>query len=389
MKTALVIGGGPAGLMAAQVLSERGAKVTIVDAKPSLGRKFLMAGKSGLNLTKSEPLEPFLSNYSHQNDTLRASLSQFGPDEVQAFARDLGQEIFTGSTGRVFPTSMKASPLLRAWLSRLTDLGITIQTRWRWTGWNDAGIPEFDTPTGPQTLAADSTVLACGGASWARLGSDGGWAQWVEATPFKPANVGLRVTWSDHMTQHFGTPIKSVIWCAGDTQSRGEAVLAAQGLEGGGIYSVSQAVRDGARLSVDLLPDLSAQDIAERYSRKRKKDTWSKWARQALRLSPVKQALLRDCVGPANPEMGADWTDHFKALHIPVTGTFDLDSAISTAGGVPFEAITESLMLKDRPGVFCAGEMLDWEAPTGGYLLTACFATGRTAGNGAADYLGL
>lgn len=388
MSQALVIGGGPAGLMSADELSRAGAHVTVIEAKPSIGRKFLMAGKSGLNLTKDEPLEAFCAHYGAAESWLTPMLSEFGPTEVQKFARSLGQPVFTGSSGRVFPEAMKASPLLRAWIARLTSRGVVFRTRWRWIGWNGDQLL-FDTPEGMQTVRADACVLACGGASWWKLGSDGAWAEWVPSVPFKPSNVGLSVDWSEHMTKHFGAPIKAVRWLAGETVSRGEAVLSENGLEGSGIYSVSMAVRDGAELSVDLTPDLSPDDIAQRFARKRSKDTFSKWAKGALRLSPVKLALLRESVPSETLQTAEALADALKALPIPVVGTFPVDSAISTAGGVPRNALDEKFMLKNRPGTFCAGEMLDWEAPTGGYLLTACFASGRTAGRNAARYLGL
>lgn len=387
MKTAFVIGGGPAGLMAAQELARAQVAVTVIEAKPSLGRKFLMAGKSGLNLTMNEPLERFVSHYGASEDWLAPMLARFGPSEVMRFAEELGQEIFTGTSGRVFPKCMKASPLLRAWIGRLQSQGVQVRTGWRWLGWDGAQLV-FGTPEGLVHAAPDACVLACGGASWSRLGSDGAWADWVPSVPFKPSNVGLKLAWSAHMEKHFGTPVKAVRWIAGDARSRGEAVISRRGLEGGGIYSVSMAVRDGATLRADLAPDLSATEIEIRHKRKRAKDSFSKWARQALKLSPVKLALLHEVTDRAVLNDSAALAAQIKALPLEVQGPVDMDSAISTAGGVPRAALDDRLMLREREGVFCAGEMLDWDAPTGGYLLTACFATGRTAGRSAARYLG-
>lgn len=382
MTHGLVIGAGPAGLMAARELARAGLRVTVAEAKPSVGRKFLMAGKSGLNLTKAEPFADFLRAYGTKAEGLRPMLEAFGPDAVQDWAREHGQEVFTGSTGRVFPKAMKASPLLREFLNELRGLGVTIQTRWRWIG----GLHEavFDTPEGPQTVVADVTVLACGGASWARLGSDGAWVAHVPENtvePFRPANVGFDVDWSDHMARHFGGAVKGVELRAGDMRSRGEFIISSNGLEGGGIYGISAALRDGGPLSLDLLPDLDESQIRERLARTKPRDSLPNRLRKALRLEPVKRALVM--------EFGRDATDlpHIlKHLPIPLTGPRPMDEAISTAGGVRFEALDSGLMLRDRPGVFAAGEMLDWEAPTGGYLLTACFATGFWAGQHAARY---
>ena len=382
MTNGLVIGAGPAGLMAARELARAGLRVTVAEAKPSVGRKFLMAGKSGLNLTKAEPFADFLRAYGTKAEGLRPMLEAFGPDAVQDWAREHGQEVFTGSTGRVFPKAMKASPLLREFLNELRGLGVTIQTRWRWIG----GLHEavFDTPEGPQTVVADVTVLACGGASWARLGSDGAWVAHVPENTvesFRPANMGFDVDWSEHMARHFGGAVKGVELRAGDMRSRGEFIISSNGLEGGGIYGISAALRDGAPLSLDLLPDLDESQIRERLARTKPRDSLPNRLRKALRLEPVKRALVM--------EFGRDATDlpHIlKHLPIPLTGPRPMDEAISTAGGVRFEALDSGLMLRDRPGVFAAGEMLDWEAPTGGYLLTACFATGFWAGQHAARY---
>lgn len=385
MKSALVIGAGPAGLMAAEELARAGHMVTVAEAKPSVGRKFLMAGKSGLNLTKAEPFETFLPHYFETADTLRPILGAFDSEAVQDWARDLGQEVFTGSSGRVFPKVMKASPLLRAWLARLAELGVEIRTRWRWVGWN--AHFEFDTPTGLQSVAPDVTVLALGGASWARLGSDGAWADLLKTkgivlAPFKPANMGLRVLWSAHMTKHFGKPLKGIALIAGGRRIKAEAVVSQRGLEGGGIYAVSRAVREGMPLQIDLLPDLTHDQVRARLAKPRGKASLSNHLRKALRLDPVKQAVMMEFGRP----LPDDLAPLLKALPVQHAGPRPIDEAISTAGGVPFDALDRDLMLKAAPGVFCAGEMLDWEAPTGGYLITACLATGRWAGQAAARW---
>lgn len=383
---ALVIGGGPAGLMATEQLAERGLSVLVAEAKPSVGRKFLMAGKSGLNLTKAEPFDQFMSYYDHKSVQFVKYISHFCNTEIMRWAESLGQDVFTGSSGRVFPKVMKASPLLRAWLRRLDGLGVRIATRWRWTGWDkDAFV--FETPDGVQKISPKVTVLALGGKSWARLGSDGAWAaplmeQGVEITPFQASNVGLQVDWSPHMQPHFGQPVKSIRLTAGDRISRGEIVISARGIEGGGIYSLSPPLREGAPLSIDLLPDLTEQEINQRIMRAPRKQSMSNRLRRALRLPEVKQALLMEFGRPLPDRPG------HLLKHLPINhqGLRPMDEAISTAGGVSFDQLNDDLMLNVLPGVFCAGEMLDWDAPTGGYLLTACFATGRWAGQAAARY---
>jgi uncharacterized flavoprotein (TIGR03862 family) len=382
MTDALVIGAGPAGLMAAREMAQAGLRVLVAEAKPSVGRKFLMAGKSGLNLTKVEPFDAFLAAYGPRADTLRPMLTAFGPDAVQDGARSLGQEVFTGSTGRVFPRVMKASPLLRSFLSELRGLGVEIRTRWRWRGWEGGAI--FDTPEGVQRLTPTVTVLACGGASWARLGSDGAWAGHLDPAtlaPFRPANMGFLVDWSPHMAAQFGQPVKGVELHAGTMRSRGEFIISNQGLEGGGLYEVSAALRDGAPLILDLLPDLSLSQVADRLRQTKTSDSLKNRLRKAFRLDPVKLALVM--------EFGRGATDLpklLKGLTVPLNGARPMDQAISTAGGLRFEALDAGLMLRDHPGVFAAGEMLDWEATTGGYLLTACLATGAWAGQHAAAY---
>ncbi|MDC0737914.1 TIGR03862 family flavoprotein [Cognatishimia sp. SS12] len=384
MKTALIIGAGPAGLMAAEALADAGHAVIIAEAKPSVARKLLMAGKSGLNLTKDEAFEDFLGRFAEASEPLEPMLRAFGPKDVQAWAEALGQKIFTGSTGRVFPEVMKASPLVRQWLGRLSAKPVDIRTRHRWVG-RDADGFVFETATGRVTLSADCCVLACGGASWARLGSDGAWADLIDQpiTPFAPANVGFVVDWSSHMQRFFGSPVKGVALHAGGQVGRGEFVIGTAGVEGGGIYEVSRALREGAALQIDLMPDVSVETIRRRLEKPRGKMSVSNFLRKTLKLDPVKQALLREVAQP----LPDDLAPLIKALPLAITGPYPIDQAISTAGGLPFAALDEHLMLRADPGLFAAGEMLDWEAPTGGYLLTACLATGRWAGQGAAAWL--
>ena len=383
MTDALIIGAGPAGLMAAEMLSQAGLAVTVADAMPSVGRKFLMAGKSGLNLTKDEDTADFLAAFGDVPRAMHSAISAFDPVEVMAWAEDLGQPLFTGSTARVFPKAMKASPLLRAWLARLGAAGVTLKTRWRWCGW-DGAQTLFDTPEGRIALTPKVTVLALGGASWARLGSDGQWAQFLPdaVAPFAPANMGLVVDWSEHMDRFLGQPVKSVALHAGDLISRGEIVISQRGIEGGGIYALSRALREGAPLTIDLLPDWPLERIRAALKKPRGKTSLSTYLRKTLRLDPVRLALMWE-FGQPFPD---DLAPLIKALPIRHAGPRPMDEAISTAGGVRFEALTDGLMLRDRPGVFCAGEMLDWEAPTGGYLITGCLATGRWAGLAAARY---
>lgn len=384
MTDALIIGAGPAGLMAADVMSAAGLRVVVADQMPSPARKFLMAGKSGLNLTKQEPMAQFLTAYG--DSPVVGYVRRFGPDQVQALARGLGQDLFTGSTKRVFPKGMKASPMLRMWLARLAGQGVTLHTRWRWTGWDGAACV-FDTPHGSKRITPTVTVLALGGGSWARLGSDGAWARHLPGAvaPFQGSNVGLRVAWSAHMARHFGGPVKSVALRAGQSVSRGELVISAQGIEGGGIYPLAPALRDGAALTLDLLPDRGLHDITTRLARPRGKATLANHLRKTLGLDPVKIALLQEWARPL-PGDSAALAAVVKSLPVRHDGPFPLDQAISTAGGVMWGALTPDLMLHTRPGTFCAGEMLDWDAPTGGYLLTACFATGLAAGQGAVRY---
>lgn len=381
---ALVIGAGPAGLMAAEELARAGRSVVVAEAMPSPARKLLMAGKSGLNITRNEALPRFLERYDAP--WLAPIVTAFGPDEVAEFARGLGVEVFTGSTGRVFPVGMKASPFLRAWLGRLEGLGVTIRRRWRWAGLDGDGF-RFDTPGGHVVLAPRATVLAVGGASWPRLGSDAAWMPWlaekgVRLTPFAPSNVGWRVDWSPHMERYFGQPVKAVSLTAGGRTARGEIVLSKRGIEGGGLYALGATLRGGAALAMDLAPDLDLQEVGRRLGRGQPGDTTGNRIRKALGLGPLQIALMQEWARPLPHDPGA-LARIVKALPVPLAGPGPIAEAISTAGGIAADALTSGLELRALPGVFAAGEMLDWDAPTGGYLITASLATGRWAGRAA------
>lgn len=381
-KTGLVIGAGPAGLAAAEAMARAGLSVRIAEQMPSAGRKFLMAGKSGLNLTKDEPIEDFLAACIDLPAPLETAVRAFGPADVRRWAEGLGQEMFTGSTGRVFPKVMKASPLLRAWLARLEGLGAVLHTRWIWRGWGAGGDALFDTPDGAERVRADVVVLALGGASWPRLGSTGAWYDmFSQVTPFMPANMGFEVDWSSHMAQHFGGAVKGVRLTAGDLTSRGEFVVSRRGLEGGGIYEVSRRMREGATLFLDLAPDRSADQLRTALS-KRGKESVANALRKRAKLTPIQIALLNEFGRPFPDDLAA----LIKALPVRHAGPRPLEEAISSAGGLRMDALTDRLMFQTRGGLFAAGEMLDWEAPTGGYLLTVCLASGFMAGEAAATY---
>lgn len=397
--TVAIIGGGPAGLMAAEVLSHAGVKINLYDAMPSVGRKFLMAGKGGLNISHAENFDTFLSRYAERRVDLEPMLTHFPPDALRAWVQGLGFDTFVGSSGRVFPTEMKAAPLLRAWLQRLRRAGVVFHVRHRWLGWDDDNLLRFATPQGEQLIKADAVVLALGGGSWARLGSTGAWVELlqqrgVDIAPLKPANCGFDVAWSEHFRSRFaGQPLKSVQLSYRDFQQRGDLIVTATGVEGGLIYTASARLRDScaaiesAVIHLDLLPDKSVSIVTAKLVQPRCKDSMANHLRKRLGISGVKAGLLRELL-PAdvfnNPEKLAL---AIKALPIKLLAPRPIDEAISTAGGVTFDAVNKQLMINKLAGVFCAGEMLDWEAPTGGYLLTACFASGRTAGEGVLKWL--
>mgnify|MGYP000893991099 FL=1 len=387
----LVVGAGPAGLMAAEQAAQAGMRVAVAEAMPSPARKFLMAGKSGLNLTKAEEPNSFLQHF----DTiapLKPILAQFGPAEVIGFAQGLGQEVFTGSTGRVFPTRMKASPLLRAWLARLDALGVVLLRRHRWIGPLTTDAPHLlTTPKGQVAVTARALILALGGASWARLGSDGAWqtpvaAAGVPIVPIQASNVGLQRAWSDHMRPFSGQPVKNIELTVADQQSRGEFVITQSGVEGGAIYALGRMLRQTPLARIDLAPQLSIHALRDMISNRKPKDSLSNFLRKSVKLDATKRALLFELTRPM-PRDTDGLIAAIKAAPLQVSGPRPIDEAISTAGGLSWDALTPELMLRDFPGVFCAGEMLDWDAPTGGYLITACLATGRWAGRAAADYL--
>ncbi|MEJ1969041.1 MAG: TIGR03862 family flavoprotein [Rhizomicrobium sp.] len=381
-KTVAVIGAGPAGLMAAEVLSAGSAAVTVHDRMASAGRKFLMAGRGGLNLTHSEPFDVFATRYGEREAVLRPMLEAFPPSALVDWANGLGAETFVGSSGRVFPKAMKASPLLRAWLARLSAQGVQFHLRDPWSGWAGDGR----LLCGSGAVLPDATVLALGGASWPRFGSDGGWAELlrskgIEVAPFRPSNVGFSVGWSEIFRTRFaGQPLKNAAFRFGDRVVRGEAMVTAYGIEGGAIYALSPVLRDAvaaqghAELRIDLRPDQSIERIAERLDSARGKDSAANFLRKALALSRLEINLLREA-GPLPEDLPA----RIKAVPLTLTAVQPLARAISTAGGVSFAALDENLMFKALPNVYAAGEMLDWEAPTGGYLLQACFATGAFA----------
>ena len=390
-----VIGAGPAGLMAAETLAAGGATVVVHDRMPSVGRKFLMAGRGGLNLTHSEDASDLLARYGDRRPGVAPWLEAFSQADLVAWTEGLGQPTFTGSSGRVFPKAMKASPLLRAWLARLDGLGVEVRTRSRWTGWQDGALT-FETPQGERIERASATVLAMGGASWPRLGPDGAWTTWLEAAgipvaPFVPANAGFDVLWSPVLVDRFaGAVLKPAVLTFGERTVRGELVITRYGIEGGAVYALSAALREAlatggsATLTVDLRPDLTEAALADRLARPRGKDSVTTHLRKAGGLSPVGVALLRE-IGdvPAGVEKLAK---RIKAVRLKLTGMQGLERAISSAGGVRFEGLDRSLMLIACPGVFVAGEMIDWEAPTGGYLLQATLASGVVAGRGALEW---
>ncbi|WP_095121646.1 TIGR03862 family flavoprotein [Pseudomonas sp. Irchel s3f10] len=396
-----IIGGGPAGLMAAEVLSQAGIRVDLYDGMPSVGRKFLLAGVGGMNITHSEAYPVFLSRYAERAPQIAPLLRSFDADALCQWIHDLGIETFIGSSGRVFPTDMKAAPLLRAWLKRLRDSGVVIHTRHRWLGWDEHGALRIDSPEGEITVKPDATLLALGGGSWARLGSDGAWMlaleqHGVELAPLQPSNCGFEVqAWSDLMVSKFaGAPLKNIaIGLNDDIPRLGECVITATGIEGSLIYALSAPVREAinqygaAVIHIDLLPGRPVDKLQAALSKPRGSRSMAKHLHSQVGIDGVKAALLRELSDAATFADPALLARAIKALPLTLVKTRPLDEAISSAGGVTFEAMDERLMLKALPGVFCAGEMLDWEAPTGGYLLTGCFASGRAAGLGIVQWL--
>jgi uncharacterized flavoprotein (TIGR03862 family) len=398
-----VIGAGPAGLMAAEVLAQGGARVTVYDAMPSVGRKFLLAGRGGLNLTHSEALPAFLKRYGAAASQLTPAITAFPPDALRAWSEALGQPTFVGSSGRVFPQAFKASPLLRAWLRRLDSLGVQFALRHRWTGWDDEGHLSFATPDDVRVFEARATVLVLGGASWPRLGSDGAWvetlaAKGVAISPLQPANCGFTVAWSDIFRDRFeGQPLKGVALSFGSHTVRGEAMITRTGIEGGAIYALSSDLREAihaggqATLRIALRPDLDINDLIARLSVPRGKQSLSNWLRKAAHLSPVAIGLLQETAMVSGESLSslsaASLAGLINAVPIELNGMAPIARAISTAGGISFDELDSDFMIRRLPGVFAAGEMLDWEAPTGGYLLQASFATGAAAGRGVLKYL--
>jgi hypothetical protein len=398
-----VIGAGPAGLMAAETLAQGGSQVTVYDAMPSVGRKFLMAGRGGLNLTHSEPLSSFLARYRAADPQLLAAVEAFPPEHLRAWSEALGQPTFVGSSGRIFPKTLKASPLLRAWLRRLATLGVTFALRHRWIGWDENGGLLFEAPEGRKLIHATATVLALGGASWPRLGSDGGWvdtlrAGGVNVSTLKPANCGFKVDWSEIFRVRFeGSPLKGIALSFGGRSVRGEAVVTRDGLEGGAVYALSTDLREAvlssghAVLHVSLRPDVQTSELTKRLSAPRQKQTFSNWLRKATQLSPVGIGLLQEAAINSGNSLSS-WpveklADLINALPMKLTGIAPISRAISSAGGIAFDELDADFMIRSLLGTLAAGEMLDWEAPTGGYLLQACFATGVAAGKGALKWL--
>lgn len=399
-----VIGGGPAGLMAGEILARDGYKVDVFDAMPTVGRKFLMAGRGGLNITHSEPSDTFISRYGDRADWLAPRLACFGPPQLREWIHGLGLQTFVGSSGRVFPTGMKAAPLLRAWLHRLREQGVNFHLRHRWLGWDAAGALRLTTPHGNVTLTPAATVLALGGASWPQLGSDAAWvpllaARGVEIAPLLPANCGFDVTWSTHFRERFaGTPLKNVsASCTGPGgrlwQRAGECLISSDGIEGGLVYALSAPLRDAllahseATLLLDLLPARSPAQVAAEVNHPRGSRSLSSHLQSRLGLNGVRLGMLYECLGKEAMHDPVQLAQAIKALPVRLVAARPIAEAISSAGGIRIEEFDARLMLRRLPGVFCAGEMLDWEAPTGGYLLTACLSSGYAAGQGAAEWL--
>ncbi|WP_082646457.1 NAD(P)/FAD-dependent oxidoreductase [Bradyrhizobium valentinum] len=400
-----VIGAGPAGLMAAEVLAQGGAEVTVYDAMPSAGRKFLMAGRGGLNLTHSEPLPQFLARYREATPRLKAAIEAFPPQALRDWSAALGQETFVGSSGRVFPKAFKASPMLRAWLRRLDAQGVKQALRHRWTGWDEEGRLRFQTSDGLVAVEATATVLALGGASWPRLGSDGSWAEVLAArgvtiSPLRPANSGFIVAWSDVFRERFeGQPLKGVALTFGKHSVRGEAIVTRAGIEGGAVYALSAELREAilrdgqVTLNIALRADAVIDELTTKLSAAKGKQSFSNFLRKAANLSPIAIGLLQEAARASGTSLAslspADLARLILAVPVRLNGVAPIARAISTAGGISFDELDDAFMLRRVPSVFAAGEMLDWEAPTGGYLLQASFATGAAAGRGALEWLNL
>jgi len=395
-----IVGAGPAGLLAVDRLAGAGHAVTIFDRMPSPGRKFLMAGRGGLNLTHAEPLERFLSRYPDLPEALEKAIRVFSPDDTRDFAAELGQRTYIGTSGRVFPEAMKASPMLRAWLSRLEAKGVTLKLRHDWQGWDEAGALLFTTPSGPVSVMADATLLTLGGASWPRLGADGGWAKLlaakgVDVAPLIASNAGVLCDWSAKMRERAGEPLKRTDFAIGSRGVIGEAVVTEKGIEGGAIYALSAHIREAlaqgpVTLMLDFRPDLTPSALLGRLAEGRKGDSLANRLRKGAGLSAVQVSLLHEAAFREGQKLAEEGPQglarRIKRVPVPITGMAGLERAISTAGGVRFDALTQDFMLKALPGTFVAGEMLDWDAPTGGYLLTACAASGVRAGRAAAAW---
>lgn len=397
--SAVIIGGGPAGLMAAEMLLERGIAVDLYDSMPSLGRKFLMAGKSGLNLTHNEDIGPFLDRYGDQRRFLEPAIRAFDNRAIRDWATSLGVTTFVGSSGRVFPEEFKAAPLLRSWLRRLRSAGLRTHTRHCWTGWDDQGALKFSTPGGDVTCSGDAVLLALGGASWPSLGSDSAWVPLLEqrgvpVSRLRPANCGFDIHWSDHFRQKFaGQPVKSVRLSAGDIVVPGEFVVTGYGVEGSGIYALSGVLRDGldrdghAAITIDLVPGRNLAKLEESLARPRGRNSLANHLRKVAGIKGVKAGLLREFASPEDLADPGRLAALMKSLPVPVAATRPVEEAISSAGGIEWQAIKGAGKIAAIPGMFATGEMLDWEAPTGGYLLTACMAHGRAVGLQMAEWL--